>query len=204
MKNKSIFKVLACLAIMSFNSVAFTDTAEIINDCMDCHGNNGISTEPDMPTIAGASATFIESALFAYKDNVRPAQQSKYRFGDISKAPTDMKKIVDQLSAQQISDIATFFAQKPFKAAKQGFNQALVSDGKKVHEIKCQRCHNSGGSDPDDDSGILAGQHSLYLENSMKDYQDGSREMDKKMQQKIDQLNSDEWQALLAYYASQQ
>ncbi len=199
-----MFKLLSFSTLLSFNTLAFTDTTEIVNTCINCHGKDGISTEPDIPTIAGASAAFIEYSLFAFIDDARPAQESKYRLGDTSKPPTNMKKVVEQLTDEQISEIANYFAQKPFKAAKQEFNQALVSEGKKVHEQMCQRCHNAGGSDPDDDSGILAGQHTLYLENSIKNYLNGSREMGRKMKQKMEQLNKNDYQALLAYYASQQ
>jgi cytochrome subunit of sulfide dehydrogenase len=204
MKFKLTTSLLVVLISTGYFACAFAEPAQYITDCMNCHGKDGVSNEADMPTIAGASAAFIESTLFAYKDNIRPAIESHYRMGDIRKAPTDMKKIVANLSDEQISEIANFYAKKPFVAAKQAFNSALVADGLKVHELKCQKCHNQGGSDPDDDSGILAGQHSQYLRQSMKHYLDGSREMDKKMKQKTDQLKDGEWQALIAYYASQQ
>lgn len=202
--NKKALALLMFLPLVSSVFCSASTPAKYITDCMDCHGKEGFNPEVDMPTIAGASSAYIEATLFAYKDDIRPAVTSSYRFGDTSKPATDMKKIVDGLTDSQIAEIANFYAKKPFITAKQAFDQALVAKGKSVHESKCKRCHNDGGSDPDDDSGILAGQHSFYLQQSIKHYLDGSREMDKKMRQMTEQLKAGDWDALIAYYASQQ
>jgi cytochrome subunit of sulfide dehydrogenase len=202
--HKNSLALVMLLTLLNSAVCSATAPAKYITDCMDCHGKEGFSPEPDMPTIAGASAAFIEATLFAYKDDIRPAVTSKYRFGDTNKPATDMKKVVEALTDQQLSEVANFFANKPFIAAKQAFDQTLVATGKAIHDNKCKRCHNKGGRDPDDDSGILAGQHSLYLQQSVQHYLDGSREMDRKMRQVSEQLTAADWEALIAYYASQQ
>jgi len=203
MKHQILSTALFLIALM-FTNYASSDTPDYIVACADCHGKNGISNEPSVPTIAGASAPFLEFSLFAYKDNQRPAVESKYFSGDLKRPATDMKKIVEPLSDAQITKIAEYFANQPFKAAQQTYNSSLVEIGSQVHNRKCKKCHEDGGSNPDDDSGILAGQWSLYLNQSMQHYRDGSREMDKKMKQKIDEMSEQEWEALVAFYASQQ
>lgn len=197
---KNILLVIFFIA----NEFAFASTPDFINDCMDCHGEDGVSIESDVPTIAGASSAFIEASLFAYKDDIRPAIKSKYRKGDTERPETDMKTIVDELSDKQITELSEYFSAKPFVAAKQKFDPTMVNIGKKIHARKCQKCHEDGGSNAEDDSGILAGQWTPYLQESMNYYRDNSREMDKKMKKKIDKLSEKEWFALLAYYASQQ
>jgi len=179
-------------------------TPGFIQECMDCHGSEGVSTESDIPTIAGASALFIEDTLIAYKEDLRPAIESKYRAGNTERTATDMKKIVELLSEEQLSEVADYFSKKPFVAAKQPFDAVFAKIGKKIHEKKCQKCHEDGGSSSEDDAGILAGQWTPYLKESMKHFLDASRETDKKMKKKIDKLSDKEWQALLDYYASQQ
>jgi len=197
---KILLLIISCVT----SSTAFALDDKIINNCEDCHGKNGISVESDVPTIAGASSAFMEATLFTYKDDARPVIESKYRAGDTSRATTDMKKIADQLTDQQIIELSDHYASLPFVPVKQSFDAALAVTGKKIHERKCRKCHEDGGASAEDDAGILAGQWTPYLQESMKHFRDGSRETDKKMKKLIDKLSEKEWLALLAFYASQQ
>jgi sulfide dehydrogenase cytochrome subunit len=198
-----IFKPLM-VVILCLSSLIIASPPDYIKECMDCHGENGVSTESDIPTIAGASAAFIESTFYSYKEDTRVAIESKYRLGDTTRAATDMKKIAEKLSEQQITEVSEYFSKLPFVASKQEFDPAWAKIGKKVHDKKCSKCHEDGGSSAEDDSGILAGQWTPYLRESMKNIINNSRETDKKMKKKIKKLKDKEWQALLHYYASQQ
>ena len=195
---------MALISYFVFVGAIAAETPDYIKACMDCHGEDGVSTESDVPTIAGASPAFLEASMFAYKDEVRPSIESKYRSGDTARPATDMKKIADELSDDQIVELSDFFSAKKFVAAKQEFDPKLAKLGEKVHDKRCKKCHEDGGSSVDDDSGILAGQWTPYLQESMKYYRDGSRDMEKKMKKKVDKLSDKQWQALLAFYASQQ
>lgn len=185
-------------------SLVTANTPDFIRECMDCHGENGVSLEPDMPTIAGASAVFIEETFSAYKYDMRYTVKSKYRLGDTSRKPTDMKEIGEKLSDEQIQQAAEFFAKLPFVAAKQEFDAALVEKGKTIHDMSCEKCHRDGGTSPVDDAGILAGQWTPYLRNSVKYIINDSRDIDENMSRKVKKLTPDEWEALFNYYASQQ
>ncbi|WP_281556961.1 c-type cytochrome [Thalassomonas sp. RHCl1] len=180
------------------------DVPAFIRHCMDCHGENGVSVHSDVPTIAGLSAAYHKASLYAYQSKLRPAPASKYRHGDLRRAATDMKAISDKLSDKQITYISLYFAAQRFVPAKQNFNPLLVDLGEKIHQSYCRRCHKQGGSRAGDDSGLLAGQWSPYLRTTMQAYRDGSREMEKKMKIMLNKITEHEWQALLAYYASQQ
>lgn len=197
-------KLLILLIFFLAGNLLFASPPELAKDCADCHGENGISTESDIPIIAGASATFIEETFYAYKNDMRPAIESKYRHGDTSRKATDMKKIAEQLTEEQVIEIAQYFASLPFVAAKQEFDPALVNIGEKIHIRKCEKCHENGGSSAEDDAGILAGQWTPYLQNTTKDILEETRDVDKKMKKKIKKLSEKEWQALWQFYASQQ
>lgn len=196
--------LLIFLLAVATNVTYAASTPDFINTCLDCHGPKGVSGHSEVPIIAGASAYFIEASLFAYKDDIRPGVKSKFYYGDLKRQKTDMKAIVEKLSDQQITEAANYFAKQTFISAKQPFDNKLVKLGKKVHSIRCEKCHGDGGTSVDDDSGILAGQWTPYLKLSMKHFKEGTREMDKKMKKKVDKLKDSQWQALLAYYASQQ
>ena len=180
------------------------EVPDFIRDCMDCHGKNGVSPENDVPIIAGLSAAYHKASLYAYRNKQRPAIATKYRAGDITRDSTNMKTIADTLTDQQITYISLYFAAQRFIPAKQNFNPLLVAQGERIHQSQCRRCHKQGGSRASDDTGLLAGQWSRYLQETMIFYLNGSREIEKKMKIKLDKLSDSDWQALVAYYASQQ
>lgn len=186
-------------------SISFaTELPELITSCADCHGENGVSTESDIPTIAGASDIFLMETLQAYKTKTRIAIESKYRAGDTTRAATDMQQLVKDMTDEQIDKIAEHFAGLEFVPAKQEFDPVLAEKGAKIHAMRCKKCHEDGGSSVDDDSGILAGQWTPYLRESLKLYRAGERAMQEKMKVKVDKLKDEQVEALLHFYASQQ
>jgi len=81
---------------------------------------------------------------------------------------------------------------------------SLAEAGKAIHQRECDRCHSDGGSNPEDEAGILAGQWMDYLQLSFAEYKSGEREQPKKMKEKMDTLSADDEKALLHFYGSQQ
>ncbi|MDR6538880.1 c-type cytochrome [Variovorax soli] len=136
--------------------------------CMGCHGIIGYqATFPEVhkvPMIAGQSATYIVSALTAYKGGDR-------------KHPT-MRAIADSLSEQDIADLAAYYSQlgvqegdaPPATASKQPSErvQALISRDK---DNACTKCHGANFNTPNDGTvAKLAGQHADYLYVALKSY----------------------------------
>ena len=66
---------------------------------------------------------------------------------------------------------------------------------------QCSVCHGKQGIAKDPSVPNLAGQSSLYLEKSMKDYRTGARE-NARMSLMAQQLSDEEIKDLAAYYAS--
>lgn len=176
----------------------------IVETCNACHGDDGVSQWSDVPTIAGIDAFTHSEALFAYREGARPCEESKYRTGDTSRAPTDMCKVAEPLSDEEIEALAEHYAGLPFVAAKQEFDPALAAEGQKVHDQMCAQCHSDGGSNAEDEASILAGQWMGYLEQSFADYKSGDREQPKQMKDKMDKLSESDVKALIHFYASQQ
>lgn len=178
------------------------DINAVVESCANCHGKDGVSTESDVPTIAGMSANYLGDAMTAYKEKQRPCPETKYRAGSKKGQQTDMCKTVGDLSDADIKAIAKHFAGKKFVRAKQSFDAALAKKGKELHEFHCEKCHSDGGSVADDDAGILAGQHKAYLAESFKEFASGKRPMPKKMKPKIEKLDKANINELINYYAS--
>jgi sulfide dehydrogenase cytochrome subunit len=199
--NKYLF-LTAMLAV--FSVASGTDMDAITKGCDDCHGDNGVSQWADVPTIAGMPEYVHSDALFAYRDNTRPCAESEYRQGDTSRPATTMCDVVADLDDATLEDIALNYFELPFVAAQQEFDADLAAAGQTVHDEKCDKCHSEGGSNPDDEAGILAGQWMDYLANSFAEYASGDREQPKKMKEKMDELSAADATALQHYYASQQ
>jgi sulfide dehydrogenase cytochrome subunit len=197
-------KVWIVFATLGAAATASADVASLVKDCEGCHGNNGVSTWSDVPTIAGISAGVHGDYLISYKNNERPCAKSKYRQGDLKRPETDMCAAAGKLSDKDIEALAAHFAAKPFVAAKQSFDATKAAAGKALHTRACEKCHTGGGRDADADASILAGQQSGYLKQAMNEFMSGKRPQPKKMKEKMTGLKPADVEALVHFYASQQ
>ena len=207
MSGHKLLKVIGKITLLLYllMPLAKADVMEDVADCNSCHGEDGVSIESDVPTIAGMSPFVIEEYMFEYRDETRPCRESEYRSGDTERPVTDMCAVAKDLSEEQILEITEFYSSKSFVAAKQDFDAALAAQGAGIHKRECEKCHSDGGSYADDDAGMLAGQWMPYLEQVFADYAAGDRGMmEDKMKDKIDALDAESITALLHYYASLQ
>lgn len=175
---------------------------EVIAQCADCHGKNGLSTESDVPILAGQSEILIEDALLAFSENQRPCEDSEFRHGDTNRALTNMCEIAKKLSENQMIELSKHYSAIKFEGVTQKYNPNLVELGATIHERNCEKCHSEGGSYADDDAGILAGQWTPYLRTSIKRFLSKQRPMADKMSVKINRLKPKDFEALFSFYAS--
>lgn len=202
---KRLISIAISLTLGLFASAsAVADLGAIVENCNGCHGNDGVSQWTDVPTIAGVPEFVHSDALYLYRDEARPCSESGYKQGDTSRAATTMCAVAADLDDDTIDEIAAHYAALPFVAAKQEFDADLAAAGKAVHDAECDRCHSEGGSNPEDEAGILAGQWVGYMEATFAEYASGDREQPKKMEEKMTALSADDTKALIHYYASQQ
>ena len=201
---KRLISIAISMTLGLFGSAAMADLDAVVENCNGCHGNDGVSQWSDVPTIAGVSEFVHSDALYIFRDEARPCTETEYKQGDTSRPATTMCAVVADMSDDMIDEVAAYYAAKPFVAAKQDFDAALAEAGKAIHEAECDRCHSEGGSNPEDDAGILAGQWAGYLTDTFAEYRSGEREQPKKMEEKLSALSDDDVKALVHYYASQQ
>lgn len=202
MKSKRLIR-LAIAVFLGFGGIS-ASASELMQECGACHGENGISTRPEVASIAGMSAYYLETSMQVYQEKGRSCPESAYSDPESAKPKTTMCKIAKDLTAQQIQSISAELAALPFVPAKQTTDPALVARGAKLHKVHCDRCHADNGSDPEDDAGILAGQWMEYLRFSFHDFRAGTRPTLEKMQQKMDALSDEDTEALVHFYAAQQ
>jgi sulfide dehydrogenase cytochrome subunit len=194
----------AAVAVLGASGAHAADAAKLAEGCNNCHGKDGVSAESNVPTIAGLSATYIVDSMKSYKKKDRPCVETKYLAGDKKGQKSDMCKVAGDVGDADAKAVAQFYGGKKFVRAKQPFDAAKAKRGKTVHETECKKCHEKGGSSPDDDAGILAGQWVPYLKDQFGHYRAGKRPQEEKMKAKMDKLSKDDEDALLHFYASQQ
>ncbi|MCK5897028.1 MAG: cytochrome c [Cocleimonas sp.] len=165
----------------------------LADTCAGCHGVNGVSKGPAMPSIAGMSAEYLTTVLQAYKSG--------------EAASTIMQRITKGYSDEELAQVAEVYSKKTAAKAGQEFDEKLAKKGKKLHDKYCEKCHSEGGTLAEDEAGFLGGQWTPYLQATLTDFNAGTREMPKKMKKKMKKLmkkeGDDGIKALMNYYASQ-
>ena len=164
--------------------------------CAKCHGDNGVSDDPDDSNIAGMSVPYLYKQLMDFKDKKRDDK--------------DMFKKVRYLEAEQLADLAAWFAsQKPAKPASDRSLTAeikkLITHGDPRRLLKaCASCHGRDGRGGQFDHPALAGQIKTYLVDSMLAFKEGDRTNDiySRMRYVSEALTEAEIEALAEYYAS--
>ena len=175
-------------------------TAEMLaNTCAGCHGTQGRSGGPAMPSIAGMPAEYLDSIMADFKSGDRPS--------------TIMGRIAKGYDVKETALISKFFSKQKWEnatSAPQSKNRTklsskLVSKGKKlVKKTKCGKCHEDDGVAQDEDTPRMAGQWVDYLIFKMEDLKNKHLDVPqpKKMAKRIKKLSAKELTAIAHYYAS--
>lgn len=192
--------MLAISLVLVSHSLASPSELISQHECEACHGPNGVSSETNIPTIAGIPEFNFFDQMLRYLEG-RPSASVNHVYGDTSQKG-DMVTIVKSLSEAQIEELAKHYAGLEFVPAKQSFDQALAMKGKAIHAKSCENCHSDGGSNALDEASILAGQQKGYLATTLQQFKQGKRSVDKKMDEAFKGLSSDDLNALVEYYAS--
>jgi len=188
-KIKAGFLLLAVPILIGVLNPAFGDVTAELKMCGNCHGEDGIGNDPDVPIIAGIPEIIQEDALFAYLDGDRHCGSMPL-----------MCNIVSRLSEDKITELAAHYAALPYEPANEDFDADLAARGKALHESECLICHGSGPEASE--ASILHGQRMAYLRYALQQYAAGERTQLPAMQEKTSQLSESDIEALLNYYAS--
>jgi len=156
----------------------------LANDCESCHGDDGNAKKDKMPTLAGQDAKYFIKAMKHYKDGKRQHEK--------------MFEIVEELSEQDIIDLATYYA---MKEPRQRDVRAPLKSTEWI--ARCERCHGIDGNSSDSRFPMLAGQDFHYLRNALKSFASGVRE-NTTMHAMADPLSDGDIERISTYFASQQ
>ncbi len=160
-------------SVETLNRVKSADPAkgkELAQSCLACHGQQGISTMPQTPSLAGQSANYL------YK------QIRDFSRGD--RVNVVMNVLTKDLNKEDAAAIAIWFSQ--LKANSQDASEKelelavkLVEQGDTQRTLPpCEVCHGSDGQGQKIGVPALAGQRADYLTTTLQAYKAGSRNND--------------------------
>ncbi|WP_417660724.1 c-type cytochrome [Pseudomonas sp.] len=171
--NKVLVSLLLTLGITGLAHAAGDATAGQSKAavCGACHGPDGNSPAPNFPKLAGQGERYLLKQIHDIKNGDRTV--------------VEMTGILDNLSEQDIADIAAFYAGQKMSVGaadpelvKRG--EALFRGGKLEEGMPaCIGCHSPNGA------GIaaagfphLSGQHATYVAKQLTDFREGNRTND--------------------------
>ena len=164
--------------------------------CAKCHGDTGVSDDPEDANIAGLRDSYIFKQLKDYQDKNRDDK--------------DMLKSTRNLDDQQMADLAVWFASQTPAAVAADRNTdpsvlKLVFHGDPTRLLKaCASCHGRDGRGGQFDHPALSGQYPEYFVYTLTEFQEDDRTNDiySRMRHIAQALTEEEIEALAGYYGT--
>lgn len=196
--NKHSARIALGAVLFAAMNVAVAQAPAAAENCASCHNDNGVTTDANIPTIAGVGSFFLENQFAIFAESARPCVADA--FSDDEAA--DHCALVSGISEDERMALAEYYGEMSFEPFEQEVDAALAEQGGSIHAASCDRCHTASGSEPFDDAGILAGQPIPYLIEQFKHYKAGERWQPESMAE-VMQLEEDQMKALANFYASE-
>ncbi len=148
--------------------------------CFGCHGQDGNSSNPQWPSLAGQQPAYLANQLTAFRSGQRKS--------------ATMQGMAAPLSDEDINNLAAYLGSLPPKSA--GGDAKLAEQGKKKFTL-CTGCHGASA----EGRGMyprLAGQHPSYIAKQLRSFREGKRKSGP-MQANAANLTDDDINAISAY-----
>ncbi|MGY6275398.1 c-type cytochrome [Methylomonas sp. MgM2] len=167
---------------------------QLAASCAGCHGENGISTSMNYPSLAGQLPTYLYKQLMDYKNDKRQDPM--------------MAGFAKGLSEQDAADLAAWYGSRSpaFQSrSPMVYEQAerMVKDGDRNRILPpCEVCHAANGKGQDLDMPALSGQNASYTTATLKAFKSGERHNDvySRMRLIAKELSEQEIEELGLYY----
>jgi cytochrome c553 len=167
--------------------------------CEACHGKDGNSTDPSVPSLAGQGSGYLQDQLAGF--------QAQRRVGVMS-------GVAMNLTRADIRDAATYFSQQILRAGPiETANSSAVRRGRAIYDDgiasidvpACASCHALDGAGLPSAFPRLAGQHSRYIAAQLRAFRSDNRLSTNTMMQNVAaKLSDDEIRAVADYIVGMQ
>src|SRR5215470_4189369 len=156
-------RLLAILLIPALAVGARAETfAERVAPCLACHGENGQSSAPEVPSLGAQPAPYVLIQLYLFRGRQRLIEV--------------MNEATKDFSDDDLMTFSDFIARlpSPKPANEPADAQRMTRAAALVHQHRCDFCHN-----PDlagrDNIPRLAGQREDYLIKALREYKSNTR-----------------------------
>jgi len=130
--------------------------------CAPCHGKDGISEQPIVPSLAGQGNDYVVLALFQFRNGHRPSET--------------MAQFAAPLADKDLGNLAAYYSGlKPWKPVRQSSAEALAVAPGIAQQKNCVQCHNGPGLQGQQSVPRIAGQQIEYLAAQLKLFKAGTR-----------------------------
>lgn len=154
--------------------------------CFSCHGERGISLQPEVPNLAGQPASYL-------LEQIR-------RFGDGRRRDAFMQGLLKALPDSEKLNIALYFSSQRLGPADSSA-AASAAAGQPIYAQRCLSCHGAQGRGHDTMPTVSA-QKPTYLANALKRYRDRTGERQhKEMSDSLAGVSDTDLANLAAYMA---
>ena len=159
--------------------------------CTGCHGERGVSSGSALPSIAGLDPRYLMRVMNEFKNEERPA--------------TLMDRIAKGYSFRELRSIAAYFSELPWQSDWLVDESQDLTEAKKLHDERCEECHEKQGRHQDREVARIAGQSADYLFIQLQQYraQEDKVRQPEKMQTAVADLTDGQLRTLAAFYSQQ-
>lgn len=155
--------------------------------CANCHGDTGNSDFDYIPTLAGQHPLYLLNQI--------------RKFADGRRKDDFMSGMIKLMKDDDRFNIAMYYSMQPVKSAPFK-DTALTQRGKQIFGNICMGCHGAQGYG-NKNIARLAGQHQVYLKQSLEQYRVGAKERnDPIMGSVARRLSNDDIDAVTAYIST--
>jgi cytochrome c553 len=185
-KARALLARAGCVAVLGVLAASAARAEVDPQLCSACHGPNGNSANPAVPSLAGQPAQFIATQLIMFREKRRTDPQ--------------MSPIAAPLTNPEISALGKFFAAQQRAAPAKKPAENVVATGRKLaDDYNCTVCH---GPALKGQQHIprLAGQQMEYLRRQLRGFKAGTRfDMDGNMTAAAERLKPADIDVLAEY-----
>jgi len=129
--------------------------------CAACHGANGVSEEPTLPSLAGQQARYIVIALYQFRAGNRKSEQ--------------MGPVTAELSDDDLGDLAAYYASlTPWSPHHQSDPEKAAAAQRLAAQDHCVQCHGPAFAGQEHIPRI-AGQSVGYLRTQLQGFKASTR-----------------------------
>lgn len=159
--------------------------------CFGCHGPNGVSAMPTIPSLAGQNESYLLKRLVELKTQPTPSEI--------------MKGVTHGISDDDLKQLAAFFARQPYVRNEQPVDQARLARGRATYNRVCGTCHiEAGRATVYGDYPLLAGQSLNYMLNELDHILSRKREVEIIKSGSLASVPRDQIEDAIHFFAGQQ